>query len=94
MPKKKKPRKPLPAPKGPPKAIKDYARNYKCSHCNSRVNGVTRDPSGIYHMNVGHDDTCPVLRGALTDVPDAIRAALAAGRLPTVLEDRISGGEE
>jgi hypothetical protein len=93
MPKKKRPRKPLPAPSGPPKAIKEFARRYVCSHCRSLVDGITRDPSGIYRLMVRHDDSCPVLRGTLSDVPDTFRAAVAAGGATGVIAP-FGGGEE
>jgi hypothetical protein len=95
MPGNKKPRKPKPAkPSGPPRAIRDYVKRYECSHCNSSVDGLYRDPTtGIYQMLIGHDETCPVLRGTLTDAHDAIRAARATGRGAVVIADPLSGGE-
>jgi hypothetical protein len=94
MPKKRKPRKPAKPLSGPPKAIKDFAAQYKCSHCNSQVDGLTRDPSGIYRLAVSHDDSCPVLRGVLPDVPDAVRAALTAGRGAMVITGLFGEGAE
>jgi hypothetical protein len=93
MPKKRRPRKPAKPLSGPPKSIKDFAAQYKCSHCNSRVDGLTRDTTGIYHVAICHDDSCPVLRGTLTDIHDAIRAALAAGRIAGVIAP-LGGGAE
>lgn len=81
-------------PGAPPKAVKDYAKSYKCSHCRSHVAGVFRDARGLYHMSVSHDDTCPVLRGTLTDMHDAIRAAVAAGRATRLRDDPAGGGAE
>jgi hypothetical protein len=60
--------------------------SYKCGHCHSRVAGVTRDSTGVYHMTVTHDEGCPVLGGVLTSLHDSIRAAIAAG-------DRSEGAE-
>jgi hypothetical protein len=81
MPGNKRPRKPRPAaPKGPPKSVRDYAKAYRCSHCRSRVNGVYEDGQGVWRMMIGHDGSCPVLRGTLSDAPDAVRAALTIGR--------------
>ncbi len=94
MPKKKRPRKPTKPPSGPQKAIRDFAAQYKCSHCNSRVDGLTRDATtGIYRVAICHDDSCPVLRGTLTDMHDAVRAALAAGQIAGVIAP-LGGGAE
>jgi hypothetical protein len=92
MPGNKKPRKPRPAPSGPPKVIKDFAKNYVCGHCRSRVAEVAQDASGIYHVRVFHDNGCPVLSGALTDMPDMVRAAIATGHVATVIGDPDNGG--
>jgi hypothetical protein len=92
MPKKKRPRKPKPAPIGPPKAIKDFADSYRCSHCRSNVDGIVKDPSGFYRLMVCHDYSCPVLRGTLTDMPDAVRAAVAVGNPAMVIDDPLDGG--
>jgi hypothetical protein len=93
MPGNPKPRKPKPTPSGPPKAVKDFMESYECSHCNSRVDGLTRDTYGIYRVAVSHDDSCPVLRGTITDMHDAIRAALAAGQVAGVIAP-FGGGAE
>lgn len=94
MPKKKKHRGSRPAPPGPPRALKEYAANYRCSHCNSRVSGLSRDALGIYHLSISHDDSCPVLRGTLTDMPDAIRAATTTGRCARLREEPKGEGAE
>lgn len=93
MPKKRRPRKPAKPPSGPPKAIKDFAAKYVCSHCNSRVDGLTRDPSGIYRVAVTHDSSCPVLRGTITDMHDAVRAAVATGGTTGVMGPFGEGAE-
>lgn len=93
MPGKKKPRKPKPAPSGPPKAVKDYAKAYRCSHCRSRVDAVVCAAPGVYRMLIGHDESCPVLRGTLTDAHDAVRAALATGRSARVISDPMDGDD-
>lgn len=93
MPGNKRPRKPKPAPQRPPKAIKEFADSYECSHCRSLVDGIVRDPSGFYRLMVRHDDSCPVLRGNLSDMHDAVRAAVATGRSAMVIADPLSGGE-
>lgn len=94
MPKKRRPRKPAKPPSGPPKAVKDFAAHYKCSHCNSRVDRLTRDASGIYHVAISHDDSCPVLRGTITDMHDAVRAAVVAGQGTRVMGPYGEGASE
>ncbi len=94
MPGNKRPRKPRPAPSGPPKVIKDFAKSYECSHCHSRVTEIVKHPSGIYQVMVGHDESCPVLRGVLSDMPDTVRAAVATGRASRVMGDPNGGGAE
>lgn len=89
MPKKRKKRN---TPSGPPKSVKDFARNYRCSHCNSQVASVIKTPAGAYQVNVSHDDSCPVLRGTLTDARDVVRAAIASGRIAAVLTPASPGG--
>ncbi len=94
MPKKHKKRKGVNGPRqsAPPKAVRELAKNYKCSHCNSRVEGIFRDSRGMQHLHIAHDATCPVLRGTITDVHDAIRAAIAAGRVARVIPGDANGG--
>lgn len=94
MPKRNRPRKPVPAPSGPPKVLKEFARKYRCSHCRSSVDGIVKDPSGIWRMMIGHDGTCPVLRGTLTDLYDTVRAAVAAGGVTGVITGPFGGGAE
>lgn len=93
MPKKRRPRKPAKPPSGPPKAITEFARKYVCSHCRSNVDGIVRDPSGIWRMMIAHDDSCPVLRGTITDMFDAVRAAAATGGIMGVMGP-FGGGAE
>lgn len=94
MPRNKRPRKPKPAPSGPPKSVRDFANAFECSHCRSEVDGLYRDPSGIWRMMICHDNTCPVLGGTLTDVPDAFRAAAAAGGVTGVITGPFGGDAE
>jgi hypothetical protein len=62
---------------------------YRCGHCWSEV-GTGRDPvTGMDKVNVSHDDSCPVLLGTLSDVPDTLRAAEAVGAL--VVADAATG---
>lgn len=79
----------------PPKSIKKYARSYRCSHCNSRVVSVdSPDGQNQFRINITHDASCPVLRGAITDVHDAIRAAISAGVSACVVADPTGGATD
>lgn len=51
---------------------------YVCGSCSSAVSAM-RDSFGIEHVRVKHDESCPVLSGQLSDVPDLLRAAQKAG---------------
>lgn len=53
--------------------LTQLADAYKCGHCHSEVGFTTE------RINIRHDDGCPVLAGALSDLPDAMRAAERAG---------------
>ncbi|MFD5506990.1 hypothetical protein ACFWIB_04335 [Streptomyces sp. NPDC127051] len=57
-----------------PELIAAIVANYSCGHCSSETKPWT-DRHGQLHINVHHDDGCPVLEGALSAVPDAFRAA-------------------
>lgn len=50
------------------------AAAYQCGHCDSDPPTLNRDPRGIWHIHIGHDDTCPVLAGTLPAAPDLARA--------------------
>lgn len=52
------------------------AANYRCGHCDSDPATLTQDEHGIWHLQIRHDDGCPVLTGALSDIPDTLRAAM------------------
>ena len=54
------------------------AANYQCGHCHSDPARLTQDEHGVWHVAIAHGDGCPVLTGALSDVPDAVRAAVPA----------------
>lgn len=42
-----------------PRAV-DFARAYQCPDCNARTR-LEVDTSGMHHLTVVHDDTCPWL---------------------------------
>jgi hypothetical protein len=58
----------------PPPQVAAFAASYRCGHCNSDPAEVARDEYGIWRLAIGHDDGCPVLAGAVSDIPDTFRA--------------------
>ncbi|MER6252902.1 hypothetical protein ABT224_16230 [Streptomyces sp. NPDC001584] len=59
---------------GPAAAIDRLLADYRCGHCNSETEPWT-DDKGNRHLNIRHDDGCPVLEGTLSSLPDTLRAA-------------------
>lgn len=53
----------------------DFAAAYSCGHCHADVVLGTTD-AGITQVAVHHDPGCPVLVGALSAMPDALRAVV------------------
>ncbi|MGG8409952.1 hypothetical protein ACM614_26965 [Streptomyces sp. 12297] len=47
---------------------------YRCGHCDSDTEAWT-DQHGNPHLNIHHDQGCPVLTGTLSAAPDIARAA-------------------
>jgi len=45
-----------------------YADQYECPDCTSDT-ALRRDDSGVFHLDVRHDDTCPTYRGVRSDLP-------------------------
>lgn len=60
----------------PPASITALAANYRCGHCNSEPTKLTPDEHGMWHLAIPHDAGCPVLTGAISALPDAIRATI------------------
>lgn len=58
----------------PPPTVVALAAAYTCGHCNSDPAKLTQDEYGIWHLAIGHDDGCPVLSRAVSDIPDTFRA--------------------
>jgi hypothetical protein len=53
------------------------AARYQCGYCNSDPATLSTDPdTGLPHIQVAHDPGCPVANGALSALPDAVRAAI------------------
>ncbi|MCB5166045.1 hypothetical protein LG634_14515 [Streptomyces bambusae] len=59
---------------GPTGLIARLIAEYQCGHCTSATEAWT-DHHGNPHLNIHHDDGCPVLTGTLSAVPDIARAA-------------------
>ncbi|MBP2581634.1 hypothetical protein J3A78_002112 [Streptomyces sp. PvR006] len=59
--------------KAPPDVLA-LAAAYTCGHCNSDPARLTQDEYGIWHLAIGHDEGCPVLTRAVSDIPDTLRA--------------------
>jgi hypothetical protein len=50
------------------------AERYACGYCTARTRAAHAVP-GVLLLDVFHDETCPVLRGQVSDGPDLLRAA-------------------
>ncbi|WCD86384.1 hypothetical protein KPP03845_102730 [Streptomyces xanthophaeus] len=59
---------------GPASLVAAIVASYSCGHCNSETEAHT-DHHGNPHLVIHHDDTCPVLEGTLSSLPDTLRAA-------------------
>jgi hypothetical protein len=68
-------------------ALDKYAASYSCGHSHSATSWA-RGPNGIGYAITQHDDTCPVLAGLLSDLPDALRAAEATHGMVVLVGDR------
>lgn len=62
-------------PNEPPPNIVDIAAKYTCGHCDSNPAKIRQDQYGFWHLDVEHDDSCPVYRGTVRDDMDLARAA-------------------
>lgn len=62
----------------PPREAAVYARAYRCGHCTGKGR-LRRKPDryGIWHIEVAHDGSCPILTGTVS-VAGAGRRAMAA----------------
>ena len=63
----------------PPPAVAAYARAYRCSDCSARA-GKPRRAAGSWHVDVRHDDSCPVLTGSVDKTAAGVAAAVEAAR--------------
>ena len=62
----------------PPATITAAARAYQCGHCQSLTGKPRQDPDGVWHLDVRHDNTCPVINGTVSHAPAGRRALAAA----------------
>ncbi|NUR03629.1 MAG: hypothetical protein HOY79_46105 [Streptomyces sp.] len=61
---------------GDPGVLARMVTDYRCGHCTGQVEELrTNDATGQLHATIRHNDGCPVLRGAVSQAPDMIRAA-------------------
>lgn len=62
----------------PPAEATAYAAAYKCGHCTGLAR-VRRKPDqyGVWHVDVHHDNSCPVLDGTVPVTGSGIRAMAA-----------------
>lgn len=61
-----------------------YADAYRCGHCHSAVGWPPGEHRPLGTLRVMHDDSCPVLAGTVSDLPDAVRAAEKSGAMVVV----------
>jgi hypothetical protein len=62
----------------PPAAVAAMAATYTCGSCDAEIGRPHLDHDGIWHMQVHHDESCPVLTGAVSPAHDGIRAMRTA----------------
>lgn len=60
----------------PPPEVAALARTYQCGHCTADIRPKLR--GGLWHIDVLHDGTCPVLRGAVDRAPQLAEAMTTA----------------
>lgn len=59
--------------------VTTLAANYQCGHCLSETTLGADPDTGGPRLEIHHDDGCPVLTGALSTLPDTLRAAGVPG---------------
>ncbi|MCP9209959.1 hypothetical protein [Streptomyces cucumeris] len=61
---------------GPARLLAALVSNYRCGHCTGEVTELAaNEETGTLHARIQHDDGCPVLAGAISTLPDTLRAA-------------------
>lgn len=58
----------------PPSNVAALAAAYTCGHCNSNPAELAQDQYGLWHLTIAHDEGCPVITGAVSNIPDTFRA--------------------
>lgn len=68
----------------PPPGILEYARAYRCHDCPADVAEPYLGDDGIWHLNIAHEDDCPMLAGTVplrdAGAEAAAKAAEVTGR--------------
>lgn len=62
----------------PPISVAAYATAYRCTDCDSEPGAITQDALGIWHVEIKHDERCPVLTGHVSPNEASLAAAQAA----------------
>ena len=63
-----------PRRKRPSEIVAALVANYRCGSCNSDPATMREISPGCFVMDIGHDDHCPVLNGAVDPIHDTLRA--------------------
>lgn len=58
----------------PPAEFLEFIRNYQCGHCHADTMEIWKDANGRWNGQPVHDDGCPVKAGAISGIPDKVRA--------------------
>lgn len=72
----------------PPASVSRYAAAYRCSDCSSVIGQTYLDAVGVWHVQIKHDETCPVLTGTTDPFRDALAAAVGLAGLGVVYVGR------
>jgi hypothetical protein len=69
----------------PPPGIRAYQRVYRCTDCPGRADRLRRDRHGIWHVDIVHEPSCPVLTGRVSRAG----AGIAASKQTAALGERV-----
>lgn len=64
----------------PPAEVLAFARAYRCTDCTGRA-GKPRRQHGQWHLDIRHDNSCPVLTGVTSRTAAGLSAAAAAAKI-------------
>ena len=65
----------------PSEQLLAFARSYRCSDCDSETGVPRLDSHGMWHIEIRHDDGCPVLTGVVSGKSAGLLAAAEAARI-------------